>query len=382
MEIRLYIQMLRKGWWLIALSMLIAMAVSFGISYMATPMYKAKASFIITPSAANLGTGRDAVSGLNTLDNRSVVATYAEIMNSDRIYLDALNMLKLDPDAVKNFLISAVVLPDSSVLDLTVSGPNPKAAAEIANAIGTQSIIYTRAYNAVFDMNFLDMATAPPEPFSPQPVRDAGMAALIGGVLGAVLAILSGQIQSPLDSYRQQMRIDKQTGVSNARYFRTLVEKEVAEYPGEEMSIGIIHLNGLTDLIATLPPSATQRLLRTVRDKLKKELRGNDVIGRWDETSFITMLPATSGVSTRRIFDRIYQSLVPPVNIDQYNLEITLDPRIGGSVYSMSLSAEEVLERAENAVEDARKDSSRPIYVWDLKSPFWVDENQEPTQQQ
>jgi diguanylate cyclase (GGDEF)-like protein len=381
MEIRLYIQMLRKGWWLIALSMLIAIAMSFGISYMATPMYKAKASFIITPGA-NLGTGRDAVSGLNTLDNRSVVATYAEIMNSDRIYQDALNELNIDTGAVKNYMISAVVLPDSSVLELTVSGPNPKAAAEITNAIGTQSIIYTRAYNAVFDMNFLDMAAAPSEPFSPQPLRDAGLAAVIGIVLGAVLAILSGQIQTPLDTYRQQMRIDKQTGVSNARYFRTLVEKEVSEYPGEEMSIGIVRLNGLTDLIATIPPSATQRLLRTVRDKLKKELRGNDVIGRWDETSFIIMLPVTSAASTRRIFDRVYRSLVPPVNIDQYNLEVTLDPRIGGSVYSTSLSAEEVLGRAEAAVEDARKDGSRPIYVWDLKSPFWVDESQELNTQQ
>jgi diguanylate cyclase (GGDEF)-like protein len=231
-------------------------------------------------------------------------------------------------------------------------------------------------------MNFLDMAAAPSEPFSPQPLRDAGLAAVIGIVLGAVLAILSGQIQTPLDTYRQQMRIDKQTGVSNARYFRTLVEKEVSEYPGEEMSIGIVRLNGLTDLIATIPPSATQRLLRTVRDKLKKELRGNDVIGRWDETSFIIMLPVTSAASTRRIFDRVYRSLVPPVNIDQYNLEVTLDPRIGGSVYSTSLSAEEVLGRAEAAVEDARKDGSRPIYVWDLKSPFWVDESQELNTQQ
>jgi capsular polysaccharide biosynthesis protein len=381
MEIRLYIQMLRKGWWLIALAMLIAISASFFISYMVTPMYKAVASFIITPSA-NLGTGRDAVSGLNTLDNRSVIATYAEIMNSARIYKEALDSLKVSPGVLKEYSVSSVVLPDSSVLELTVTGPNPEATAHIANAIGLQSIIYTRSYNAVFDMNFLDKATPPSSPYSPQPLRDAGLAAVIGAVFGAILAILSEQIQTPLEAYRQRNRIDNQTGVNNARYFHTLVEQEVSEHPGDEMSIGIIHLHGLTDLVSNMPSSATQPLLRTVRDKLRQELRGNDVIGRWTDTSFIVMLPATSGPATKRIFDRIFQALVPPVTINQYALDISLDPRIGGSVYQAPLSPDEVLERAESAVEDARKDNSRPIYVWDLKNPFWVEENHEEDQQQ
>ena len=381
MEIRLYMQMLRKGWWLITVATLISVAVSLGISYMATPMYKSTATFIITPSA-NLGTGRDAVSGLNTLDNRSVIATYAEIMNSSRIYQEAINSLKVSPGALKNYSVAAVVLPDSSVLELTVTGPNPDATAQIANAIGLQSIIYTRSYNAVFDMNFLDMAAPPSSPYSPQPLRDAGLAAVIGAVFGAILVILSEQIQTPLEAYRQRNRVDNQTGVNNARYFRTLVEQEVAEHPGDEMSIGIIQLHGLTDLISNMPPSATQRLLRTVRDKLRQELRGIDVIGRWTDTSFIVMLPATSGPATKRIFERIFQALVPPVTINQYALDISLDPRIGGSVYQAPLSPEEVLERAESTVEDARKDTARPIYVWDLKNPFWVEENHEEDQQQ
>ncbi|RMD61005.1 hypothetical protein D6833_08825, partial [Candidatus Parcubacteria bacterium] len=95
LEIRLYLQMLRRGWWLILLAALIALSASLSVSLLATPQYKATARFLITPSA-ELTRGKDVVDSLDTLDRRSVVATYAEVMNSRRIFANALNSLQLD----------------------------------------------------------------------------------------------------------------------------------------------------------------------------------------------------------------------------------------------------------------------------------------------
>jgi diguanylate cyclase (GGDEF)-like protein len=371
METRLYFQMLQRGWWIILLAALVAVSVSLGLSYLSTPQYQATASFIITPSAT-LTVGRDVVNSLDTLDRRSIVATFAEVMNSRRIVTNAATSVGLDEKTLEDYKILAVVLPESSVLELDVSGPDPKMTADLANAIGAEAITFSRGFNQVYDLNFLDTAITPEEPFSPQPLRDAGLALLLGAAAGALLVILSEQIRIPLEAYRQRARMDNLTGVYNARYFRTLLEDELARRPDEVLSVGIVELYGLHDLLETVPLSAAQRLLRTITDRLRKELRGNDVIGRWSETSFIVMLPATPGSAANRTFDRIYQSLVQAIPLPEYGVTVNADPRVGGSVYSNDIKSTELVEQAESALEQARKDNTHPIYVWEMKNPFWV----------
>jgi diguanylate cyclase (GGDEF)-like protein len=371
METRLYFQMLQRGWWVIVLAALVAVSVSLGLSYLATPQYQATASFIITPSAT-LTVGRDVVNSLDTLDRRSIVSTFAEVMNSRRIVDDAATSVGVNEKALEDYEILAVVLPESSVLELDVSGPDPKITADLTNAIGAEAIKFSRGFNQVYDLNFLDTAVAPEEPFSPQPLRDAGLALLLGAAAGALLVILSEQIRIPLESYRQRARMDNLTGVYNARYFRTMLEEELARRPDEVLSVGIVELYGLHDLLETVPMSAAQRLLRTITDRLRKELRGNDAIGRWSETSFIVMLPATQGSAANRTFDRIYQSLVQSIPLAEYGVTVNADPRVGGSVYSNDITSAELVEQAESALEQARKDNTHPIYVWEMKNPFWV----------
>ena len=376
MEIKLYFQMLQRGWWVILLAALVAVSGSLGASYLAVPQYEATASFLITPGAT-LTVGRDVVNSLDTLDRRSIVATYAEVMNSNRIYEDALNFLNLAPNSLNDYKVNAVVLPESSVLELTVTGPNPQAAADLANAIGYTSIKFTRAFNQVYDLNVLDKASSPTTPVSPQPARDAGLALLLGAAAGALLVILSEQIRIPLEAYRQRLRVDSATGVYNNRYFRTLLESEIASHPNDVLSVGIVELYGLHDLLETIPLSASQRLLRTVTDRLRLELRGNDIIGRWTDTSFALMLPTTQGAAANRTFDRIFKSLSQQISLPDYGVSVNTDPRIGGSVYTNNISPNELIEQAESAVEQARKDNSHPIYVWEMKNPFWIQKDAE-----
>jgi diguanylate cyclase (GGDEF)-like protein len=370
--------MLQRGWWMIVLAALVAVSVSLGLSYLATPQYQATASFIITPSAT-LTVGRDVVNSLDTLDRRSIVATYAEVMNSRRIYADALTLLQLEEGALEDYKVLAVVLPESSVLELDVSGPDPKMTADLANAIGNQAIRFSHGFSQVYDLNFLDTAAIPDptKPVSPQPFRDAGLALLLGAAAGALLVILSEQIRIPLEAYRQRLRVDNMTGVYNARYFRTVLEAEVARRPEELMSVGIVELYGLHDLLETIPAVAAQRLLRTVTERLRNELRGNDSIGRWSDTSFIVLLPATPGTAANRTFDRIYQALVQPVLLEDYGATVNPDPRVGASVYSNDITSAELVQQAESALEQARKDNTHPIYVWEMKNPFWANKASE-----
>lgn len=364
--------MLQRNWWLILLTAMVALTVSLAISYIAIPQFSAVARFIIIPSSS-LTSGADVVRSLDTLDRRSVVATYAEVMNSSRILENATNFLKLDATAIsKDYSIQAVDLPDSSVLELTVSGPNPQLAAELANTIGFQSITFTRSLNLIYELNFLDTAIPPELPFSPEPLRDGVVAVFLGLAAGAILAVVSEQIRVPIEAYRQRLRMDSETGIYNANYFSRLVEEEVDHNPDDVLSISLVELNGLSDFLEALPPAGLQLLLNKVTGILRRELRGNDIIARWNEITFAVMLPTTDGPASNRTFNRIHQALLEPIDLSSYGVTVQLDPHLGGAIYSNNISAWELLEKAQSSLEQARRDSVKPIYVWEMKSPFWI----------
>ena len=374
MEVKLYFRMLQRSWWVILLVAITAVAVSLVLSYLAVPQYAVSARFIITPGSS-LITGRDVVSGLQTLD-RGIVATYVEIMNSRRIFSETLVSLKISEADIKNdYTILAVELPNSSVIDLSVIGPNPEVAADLANTIGYNAINFARGLNSVYDINVLDTAVPAKGPFSPQPLRDSAVALGLGVLVGGLLAILSDQIRIPLESYRQRMRIDNVTGVFNSRYFTSLLEGELAGHPEEVLALGVVELTGLEDLLDTLPPAALQWVLQNITETLRNELRGHDVIGRLSENTFVVMLPATPPVAASRTFGRICQALSSPVRLPQYGVTVEFDPHIGGAVYSNNISSHDLLEKAKNSLDQARRDNTNPIYVWEMNNPFWVDKD-------
>lgn len=372
MELKLYFRMLQRNWWLILLTAMVALTVSLSISYAAVPLYLSTARFIISPSAS-LTTGGDVVRSLDTLDRRSVVATYAEVMNSDRVFAGASESMNLDLVALnENYEIQAVVLPDSSVLELIVSGPDPQISADLANAVGFRTIDFTRSLNLVYDLNFLDTAEPSALPFSPEPLRDGIVALILGIGVGAILAVLSEQIRVPIEAYRQRLRMDNVTGIYNANYFSRLLEEEFDRNPDDVLSIGIVELRGLSDFLGTIPPAGLQSLLIKVTDVLRRELRGNDIIARWNETSFAVMLPMTDGPASSRTFNRIYHALLQPIDLPAYGVTVNLDPHIGGAVSGSNITAKELLEKSQNSLEQARRDSLRPTYIWEMKSPFWI----------
>ncbi len=372
MELNLYLQMIRRGWWLVALTILIALTTALGISFLVTPQYEVVARFIITPGAIGEATPQTSLNALNTINNQSVMETYAEVMNSDRIYNDALAFLQVEYSDIKDYTYESVVLPSSSILELTVKGPDPNIAADIANAVGHQTISFTRRLNQVINLDFLDEATPSTIPYSPQPLRNAALAIFLGLFGGLGLVIVREQLRSSLETFRQRLHLDNETGVYTKKHFISLVDDELAIHPDDVLSIGIVELGGLRDLVDTFPIAALQRILQRVTEALRRELRGNDIIGRWSGVSFIIMLPNTPGMAANRIFERIYQVLSEPVKIEQFNMVINLDAHIGGAEYGNQITAEELFEKTNSALEQARRDSEMPIYVWEMKSPFWA----------
>jgi diguanylate cyclase (GGDEF)-like protein len=369
MELRLYFQMLRRGWRLILVTTLIAVAVSLGISYLVTPKYRAVARFIISPSSTQQ-TADMILRGLQTLDSQTVMTTYAEVMNSDRVYDAALKYLQLTKEQMLPYTHEAVVLPTSSVLELSVIGPDPVLAAKLANTVGNQAIGFYRSADQVIAIDFLDQAAVPSQQHSPQPLRDAALALAIGLVGGAVLAVLREQLLITVEAFQQSLRLDGDTGVYNRRYFRRLLDEHLGRHPDDTLSVGIVQLTflGLDDVIESYPVSILHRVVKQATDRMRSVLRGNDQIGRWDDTSFIIMLPNTSGQPAARTFDRIHLALKGSVDVSQFGLTINLDSFIGAASKTDGVSSDELVKEAGSALEQARRDESSPVRIWGYES--------------
>lgn len=330
MEWQKYLQSVKSGWWIIILTALSALSLALMYSYYTTPLYRAEARLVISPGAKILAAQEQTVvNSLLALDRRSIAATYAEILISDRIFSETADELQINLADLEMYSRSAVVLPEANVLEFTVEGPDPNMATLVANTVSQKAIQYTSELYEIFNISLLDPATIPNQPFKPTPVRDALVATFLGGVFGVVLAILRGQLHEYLSvsSFIHLLRTDNQSSAYTRRYFTNHLEEELKRNQTDALAIGLLQLVGLQNMILKMPPLERQQLLRRIVKIIKNELRNNDVVARWGDTSFSILFPAASEVAATRTMDSIKGALMLPLEILETGEQILLKPQ-------------------------------------------------------
>ena len=158
------IKALSNGWKWIILAIMLAVIVSLGISASTVPQYRSEATFIIAPNK-NLPSSRDVVSAFTALDTLDIFSTYADILASDRVYLEAQKNLDANEGMLSRYNRTTEMNPESIILSLIVEGPDAQIASQLANEIGSYGIQFINAYFSVFEIDFLDQATPTSEPF-------------------------------------------------------------------------------------------------------------------------------------------------------------------------------------------------------------------------
>ncbi|HXQ36591.1 MAG TPA: Wzz/FepE/Etk N-terminal domain-containing protein, partial [Anaerolineales bacterium] len=123
MEINIYLRTLQRGWWIIVLVMLATLNFSLLISYLTPPVYETSSRFVVSPNASVYSNSWDIVSSLDTLDRRSIINTYKELLASPAVYATSPGIQQMDPTELESkYKIVVVVVPDTNILKLTVDG--------------------------------------------------------------------------------------------------------------------------------------------------------------------------------------------------------------------------------------------------------------------
>ena len=87
MEFQHLFRSIQKRWWVIIICVIVALNLSlFNSYYLTEPRYEASALFIVSPNIDNIESDKDFVDSLEALDKRSIIATYAEVINSRQVF--------------------------------------------------------------------------------------------------------------------------------------------------------------------------------------------------------------------------------------------------------------------------------------------------------
>jgi diguanylate cyclase (GGDEF)-like protein len=339
--------MIQKGWWIIVLAVLASMNVTLIIDFFSSPMYEATTRMIVLPNPDSFA-GKDFVSSLTSLDNSSIVTTYSDVFDSEFNQQTFISTLNLTDAEIEEYTQSTVILPDSNVMEIYVTGPDPEIVAQWANGVARTGIDYMKTLYQVYEVNILDVAMVPTDPISPQPVRDVSLGAVLGLLIGVILAILRDQLRIPLEAYRQRRLIDSQSSAYNREYFETLINEQTDKSREEEgvFSLVMIKLNGLTEFYDTLPQQVLNHLLADVVGVLKAGLRGNDSVSRWDDTTFSLLLPDTPLQAAESICTRLQKALKAPMQLASLDERISLNPAIGVADNSDNTTSDEIILNA------------------------------------
>lgn len=205
MELKDYWQTIRRRWKLIVVVFLVCVAAAGFVTWQATPLYSSSARIFVstTPSdndsayTGNLFATQRAASYVDLISTRQL---------AERVANDLGGAADNDPQTLRDS-IKAEVVPETVNIVLTATDPDPTQARDIAQA-------YAEALSdmvadletppgksdALITAAIVDNAQVTSSPVSPQPVRNLGLGAILGLLLGIGLAVVRELMDTTLKS--------------------------------------------------------------------------------------------------------------------------------------------------------------------------------------
>lgn len=199
MELRAYLRILRRKWWIVVPVFVVTLAVTAGLSFSQPYVYEASTTLLARPGAEFTDI-KSQVSALDTLANRAeIVATYAEVANSRLIKGQALSDLNLSPEQVAGLAVNAQWLAGTNLIEIVVQGRDPGIVKDFADMVREKTMVYVKGLSEVYELALLDEAVEPLVPVLPRRALDLILGAILGLALGAGLAILVEYLQTSQD---------------------------------------------------------------------------------------------------------------------------------------------------------------------------------------
>lgn len=194
MELRTYLMSILRYWWLVLLLLVAGGATSAVLDRVKQPVYSSEARVAVRPSPT-LSDTRTIIDLVGQMGARYIAGTFAQTFTSAQVRDVAQKAVGLSADQADDYPLQANVLPDTSVISVEGTGPDPTILVNYINATLEATVHDTGDLFRVMDLVPLEQARVPHSPDSPQPSRDIPAGAGLGLGLGIVLALIIDYIR-------------------------------------------------------------------------------------------------------------------------------------------------------------------------------------------
>ncbi len=174
-----FVLLAKRWWWLLLLGVFLCGGITFIVSKLTPPVYRANATLIV-----NFQTSPSPYDSISA--GVAAVPTYAQLLQSPAVLNPVVERHPRMTLQQLSGMMTVTPQPDSQLIELDVDNVDPTVAMDLANEISDQFVQYV---NPQLTVSVLPIyATLPTDPIRPKPSRDAGIGALVG--LGLALALI------------------------------------------------------------------------------------------------------------------------------------------------------------------------------------------------
>ena len=210
MELRHYLEFLKRRWRLLLIACLVAASAAFFVSQQLTPIYSANTTVLI-----NQTTSAGMVQYNDILTSERLTSTYAKLVKRDPILVEVRRRLNLPlADGALDRKISVAPITNTQLLEITAEDASPQLAAKIANTTAQAFIDDNTGQlsNRPGTVSIIEPARIPGSPVKPNIKLNTALAAMLGLMIGGVLAL---GIEYLDDTVKTANQVDKVSGLTN-----------------------------------------------------------------------------------------------------------------------------------------------------------------------
>jgi len=203
MELRDYLRAVRKRWWLVAGSIVVALGAAMLVTTLTPPKYSASVTFFVGTQTKGVS---DAYQG--SLFSQQRIKSYADLLTSDRLAQAIVDNdpMGRTPDQVQES-ITANAIPDTVLPEATVTDGDRARALRLSQGLAKQFVALVQTLETppgsdvpTVWVEVIAGPTLAAKPVSPTPVRNAGLALVLGLVLGVGAAVLRETLDTSVKS--------------------------------------------------------------------------------------------------------------------------------------------------------------------------------------
>ena len=221
MELRDYLGILRRRWLVVILCLLVAIGGAAAITAQMTPQYESTSQLFVSTRSSS---SSDAYQG--NMFSTQRVTSYARLATGKELAQRVIDAHNLELTASQlSAKVTASAVPETTLLEVSVTDSVPAMAQRLAQEYSAELAKLVAELETppgkdtpVLKATIVDSPNLPTKPVSPRPVRNLGLAAVLGLLVGFGIAVLREILDTTLKSLEDVLEIAQGSLMAGIEY--------------------------------------------------------------------------------------------------------------------------------------------------------------------